>query len=256
MEHLDEDHRIPFPDPSRADRWGLLAAGGNLSPGFLLSAYEQGVFPWYEEEPILWFSPDPRFLLFFKDLHVGKRLGRTLTQSSWQITFDQNFPGVIQACSEPRRGEGGTWITREMRAAYGELHRLGYAHSVEVWQGDSLAGGLYGVSLGGCFSGESMFSRERDASKAALVALAGVLSQWEVAFIDCQMETAHLAAFGAAPVPRQVFLELLREARGRADGAPRGSWSSCDGPSALARGIALARAADASRLSNESRSPQ
>ncbi|SIQ84988.1 leucyl/phenylalanyl-tRNA--protein transferase [Alkalispirochaeta americana] len=247
MEYLDEHRRVCFPDPSEADHWGLLAVGGNLSPGFLLSAYEQGAFPWYEEEPILWFSPNPRFVLFLDSFHAGKRLGRTLKNAPWRISFDRDFSGVISACGEPRRNEKGTWITGEMQTAYEELHRLGWAHSVEVWHDDALVGGLYGVSLGGCFSGESMFSRERDASKAALVALAGLLSQWTVSFIDCQMETAHLASFGACQVPRETFLAFLKEARGRQGGAPRRSWSSCDGASSLARGLSL---------SNENRSPR
>ncbi len=210
------DPRDPawFPPPEQAlrDPDGLLAVGGDLSPERLLAAYRRGIFPWYSEgQPILWWSPDPRLVLFPRELHVSRSLRKTLRRRPFAITLDAAFEDVIRACAQPRRGESGTWITEEMRHAYTRLHRLGWAHSVEAWQDGRLAGGLYGVAMGRVFFGESMFSRVSDASKAAFVHLVHQLAAWGYALIDCQVETAHLRRLGAAPVPRERFLALLDE---------------------------------------------
>ena len=236
MEYLDESKRIQFPDPGRANPWGIVAQGGNLSPGLLLSAYEQGIFPWYESDPILWFSPDPRFVLFLEKFHVGRRLCRTIRNSSWHVTFDRTFDQVIAGCREPRDRYGGTWITDDMEQGYVELHALGRAHSVEVWDSDHLVGGLYGVAVGSSFSGESMFSRERDASKIALVALVGLLHRLGIPFVDCQSYTTNLAAFGARDIPRKTFLTLLAP-RIRDESAIPSDWSSWNGPEMLSHGL-------------------
>ncbi|TVR67393.1 MAG: leucyl/phenylalanyl-tRNA--protein transferase [Spirochaetaceae bacterium] len=243
MEYLDQSRRIRFPDPNTATPLGIVAQGGNLSPGVVLSAYEQGLFPWYEEDPILWFSPDPRFVLFLEEFHFGRRLARTIRNGGWGITFDHAFDEVIGACREPRRYSGGTWITAEMETGYRELHTLGRAHSVEVWRESRLAGGLYGLAVGGAFSGESMFSRERDASKIALVALAGILDHSGVPFLDCQSYTTHMAAFGAREIPRTLFLELLGPRIQAGDVFPA-CWRDLEGREMLQRGV---------ELSNESR---
>jgi len=204
------DERLIFPPPELAED-GLLAVGGDLSPDRLLLAYAMGIFPWYEEgQPILWHSPDPRLVLAAHDLHVPRSLGRTLRRGTFRVTFDTAFGQVIDACAHtPRPGQRGTWITSEMRRAYQRLHRAGYAHSAEGWHGDRLAGGLYGVSLGGAFFGESMFAREADASKAAFVTLVRHLQSWGIALIDCQVATAHLERFGAREWPRDRFLAAL-----------------------------------------------
>lgn len=202
-----------------------MAAGGNLSPGMLLSAYEQGIFPWYSQgEPILWHSPEPRFVLFPTDLHVSRRLERTLRSSSFRVTFDRAFSEVIAGCKKIERlGQAGTWITNEMEEAYTGLHELGFAHSVEVWEEDELAGGLYGVSLGRIYFGESMFARVPDASKVGFVTLARRLFDLDFALIDSQVYTDHLARFGAREIPRERYLSLLAEAL---EGETlRGSWS-------------------------------
>jgi len=216
---------ILFPPVDHAES-GLLAVGGDLSPQRLLAAYSQGIFPWYSEgEPILWHSPDPRFVLTTGSFRVPRRLARTRRAGSGlRLSLDEAFEHVIEACSKaPRAGQGGTWITEEMKAAYTALHRLGFAHSVEAWRREELAGGLYGVSLGGAFFGESMFARASDASKIAFVALVEQLTRWDVDLIDCQVETSHLARFGARAVPRARYLEEL----GRALAKPtrRGRWS-------------------------------
>ncbi len=236
MEYLDLSRRIRFPDPRTANPWGIVAQGGNLSPGVLISAYEQGIFPWYEEDPILWFSPDPRFVLFLEEFSIPRRLLRTIRNSSRQVTFDRSFSTVIEECRRPRRNSGGTWITEEMVQGYRELHALGKAHSVEVWEEDRLVGGLYGVSVGRTFSGESMFSRERDAGKFALVALVGLLRSWEVTFIDCQSYTPHMAAFGAREVPREAYLELIESLVRVRPGIP-GNWNRNDAMEALSNEI-------------------
>jgi leucyl/phenylalanyl-tRNA--protein transferase len=207
------DERLVFPPPELAEA-GLLAIGGDLSPERLLLAYASGIFPWYGEgEPILWHSPDPRLVLPACDLHVPRRLERTLRRGTFRITFDAAFGRVVDACaSTARPGQDGTWITAEMRRAYRRLHRLGWAHSAEAWLDDRLAGGLYGVCLGGAFFGESMFARVPDASKAAFVALVRQMRSWGVTLVDCQVASGHLERFGAREWPRGRFLAALATA--------------------------------------------
>lgn len=207
------DERLIFPPPELAED-GLLAVGGDLTPERLLLAYAMGIFPWYDEgQPILWYSPDPRLVLQACELHVSRSLERTLRRGTFRITFDAAFGRVVDACATAQRpGQHGTWITAEMRRAYKRLHRLGYAHSAEAWQGQRLAGGLYGVSLGGAFFGESMFARKPDASKAAFVALVRQLQRWGITLVDCQVATEHLERFGASEWPRARFLATLDNA--------------------------------------------
>jgi leucyl/phenylalanyl-tRNA---protein transferase len=206
-----------FPDVSEAldDPAGLLAGGGDLSPERLMEAYRRGIFPWYSAgQPVLWWSPDPREVLFPAQFHVSRSLRRHLRRASYRITENQAFRQVVSACAAPRPGQPdamtGTWITAEMQSAYCELRDLGLAHSIEVWSGERLVGGLYGVRSGGVFSGESMFSRESNASKAALAWLAGVAPERGIRLIDCQMPTAHLRSLGSRPLPRTEFLEWLK----------------------------------------------
>ncbi len=219
------DERLVFPPPELAEE-GLLAVGGDLSPERLLLAYAMGIFPWYEEgQPILWHSPDPRLVLRAAELHVSRSLGRTLRRGTFRITFDAAFGRVIDACAAAGRpGQQGTWITAEMRRAYKRLHRLGYAHSAEAWQGDRFAGGLYGVSLGGAFFGESMFAHAPDASKAVFVTLVRRLQLWGITLIDCQVATEHLERFGAREWPRERFLAELAQALELP--TRRGSWAT------------------------------
>jgi leucyl/phenylalanyl-tRNA--protein transferase len=201
-----------FPPIARAldDPNGLLAAGGDLSPARLLSAYRQGIFPWYSEgQPILWWSPDPRMVLYCDELKVSRSLGRTVNARRFEIRVDTAFDQVIEACALPRIGHRGTWIMPEMVEAYVRLHRLGYAHSVEAWHGEALVGGLYGLAIGRMFFGESMFTRESDASKVALVHLVAMLKRRHMPLIDCQQHTAHLARLGARPIRRRAFAEAL-----------------------------------------------
>ena len=204
--------RDPFPpvDTALRDPNGLLAAGGDLSPGRLLDAYARGIFPWFgDADPVLWWSPDPRMVLWLRDLHVSRSLRRAIRSARYTVTLDAAFPQVMAVCAEPRDAEGGTWITAGMMDAYNRLAALGHAHSVEVWSGGELAGGLYGVALGRMFYGESMFSEHRDASKVALVYLVRQLERWGFELIDCQMSTAHLASLGAREIPRTEFLQLV-----------------------------------------------
>lgn len=220
-------YRLPdavrFPPVDHAEKSGLLAVGGDLSPERLLTAYREGIFPWYADgEPILWWSPDPRFVLFPVELHVSRSMRQFLKKRTVRITFDRAFRKVISACRKPRPGQNGTWITREMLEAYCALHDLGYAHSVEVWQETRLAGGLYGISLGRAFFGESMFSAIPNASKAALITLVENLGRRGFDLIDCQVETAHLAGLGARPIPRSEFGALLR--RSLRHKTLRGNW--------------------------------
>jgi len=224
--YLDEDDFFRFPAVESATDDGILAAGGNLSPGMLLSAYRQGVFPWYsEEDPILWWSPDPRFVLFPTELRVSKSMQRTLRKGTFRITFDNAFEAVIDACrSAPRLGQSGTWITAEIVEGYTRLHELGYAHSVESWRERELVGGLYGVALGSIFFGESMFTRASDASKAALIALIRVLLPCGLSLVDCQSYTPHLERLGAREIPRGDFLQILEE--GLRSNTRRGDWSN------------------------------
>jgi leucyl/phenylalanyl-tRNA---protein transferase len=203
-----------FPPVERALRRpnGLLAAGGDLSPERLLRAYRVGIFPWFSAgEPILWWSPDPRMVLFPDELKIARSLAKTLRKQDFEVRADSAFEQVILACSEPRPHQPGTWITREMQVAYARLHRLGVAHSVETWRGGELIGGLYGVALGRMFYGESMFSRADNASKIALVHLVRQLQRWQFGMIDCQMNTPLLTSFGAREIRRAEFTRRMAE---------------------------------------------
>jgi leucyl/phenylalanyl-tRNA---protein transferase len=215
-----------FPPVSHAEEDGLLAVGGDLHPDRLLVAYSQGIFPWYSSgSPILWWSPDPRMVLFPEELKVSKSMQQVLRRDVFQITFDRDFPAVIQSCAKaPRPGqEGSGWLVQAMQEAYTELHRLGHAHSVEVWQAGTLVGGLYGVALGGVFCGESMFSHVSNASKAGFITLVEELRGRNFSLIDCQVHTAHLESLGAREIPRTQFLSLLRKALQHPGWA--GKWS-------------------------------
>jgi leucyl/phenylalanyl-tRNA--protein transferase len=216
--------KIAFPSPYLASAEGLLAVGGDLRTERLLLAYRLGIFPWFsEEEPILWWSPDPRLVLFPEELHVSRSLSRVIRRGRYRVTADQAFSRVIRECARVRlEKEEGTWIGEEMIRAYEQLHTDGYAHSVESWQGGRLVGGLYGVSLGGCFFGESMFSRRSDASKVALVSLVSHLQVQGFDLVDCQVTTEHLKRFGAREIPRAGFLKRL--ARSLAQPTRRGPW--------------------------------
>jgi len=211
--YLLNEH-LAFPPPQFARRDGLLAIGGDLSQERLLLAYRQGIFPWFmHSEPILWWSPDPRLVLYPDEFRISRSLAKKIRQRVFRVTIDQVFRAVITACARVRLDEKEeTWIDASMIRAYCRLHRAGFAHSVEAWSGDELAGGVYGVSLGRCFFGESMFTRVRDASKVALAALVQHLSDLEFDFIDCQVTTAHLVGLGAREIPRSLFLEQLRHA--------------------------------------------
>jgi leucyl/phenylalanyl-tRNA--protein transferase len=203
-----------FPDVALALREpdGLLAVGGDLSVERLRAAYHRGIFPWYSgDQPILWWSPDPRSVLFPGKLHISRNLRKTLRKQQYKITFDTAFADVICACSQPRADDLGTWITDEMQQAYIRLHQAGYAHSVECWLNGKLVGGLYGVSLGNVFFGESMFSNVSDASKIAFVFLVRQLQRWQFGVIDCQIQSAHLDQFGAELIPRSEFITLLNQ---------------------------------------------
>ena len=198
-----------FPPPSHAEPDGLLAIGGDLSVERLLLAYSSGIFPWFnEEDPILWWSPDPRFILNPKDLKVSRSLEKMMRQGRFEIRVDSAFEDVMRGCGDTRK-EGGTWITDAMIKAYCRLHELGFAHSVEAWQEDKLAGGLYGICLGRCFFGESMFTNISNASKVAFVTMVRELERLEFELVDCQMPSGHLKSLGAAGIPRQIFLERL-----------------------------------------------
>jgi len=189
---------------------GLLAAGGDLRPERLLAAYRHGCFPWYQEgQPLLWWSPDPRTVLFPDELHVSRSLRKRMRNGDYRVTFDTAFAEVIQGCAGPRSYADGTWITTPMQDAYVRLHEMGVAHSVEVWQQGQLVGGLYGIAMGELFFGESMFSRATDASKVGFVTLVERLREWGFALIDCQMPTRHLESFGARSIPRAAFAEAL-----------------------------------------------
>lgn len=232
--YLTENERFDFPPPEKSPHRSIIAWGGNLSPGMLLSAYEQGIFPWFNEsEPILWHSPDPRFVLFPEKLHISESMKKVFRRGEYTIAFDRDFPSVIRACSEiDRPGQDGTWITPGVIAAYTELHRLGWAHSAEAWADGGLAGGCYGIRLGDVFFGESMFARRSNASKAAFLTMAGLLFDDGVRFIDCQVHTDHLESLGGEEISRAAFLRLLhktlapRESRtSAADSADRrGNW--------------------------------
>jgi len=204
---------LTFPPLAKAMREpnGLLAAGGALSADRLIQAYRHGCFPWFSEgQPILWWSPDPRTVLFPEELHVSRSLGKLLRQQRYQVSFDRDFAAVIQACAAPRDYADGTWITDNMQNAYIELHARGHAHSVEVWDNGELVGGLYGLAMGQLFFGESMFSRADNASKFGFVTLVRQLQAWGFVLIDCQMPTDHLESLGARSIPRTQFAEYLR----------------------------------------------
>ena len=207
------DRRAPFPDVSLAcsDPDGLLAVGGDLSVERLVNAYQNGIFPWYnDDQPILWWSPEPRTVLFPKQLYLSRSSRKELRRLDYRITCDQAFDKVIRNCAAPRADGHGTWIGEEMIHAYTELHLAGWAHSVEVWAGDDLAGGLYGVAIGQVFFGESMFRNQTGASKAALVSLSQNLQREEFALIDCQLRSEHLIKMGATEIARDRFSDLLR----------------------------------------------
>ncbi|MBO6938654.1 MAG: leucyl/phenylalanyl-tRNA--protein transferase [Deltaproteobacteria bacterium] len=222
---LGEDD-VAFPPPSAATPEGIVAVGGDVSPERLVNAYANGIFPWpVEGYPLLWFSPDPRFVLEPSKVHVGRSLRKAMNRGHYRITADEAFTEVIDACAHaPRPGQDGTWITTELRNGYVRLHQLGFAHSIEAWEGERLVGGLYGVSLGAAFFGESMYAAAPDASKVAFATLCGVLEQWDFAFVDCQVHTPHLERFGAEDWPRPRFLDALSKALE----APtrRGSWTA------------------------------
>ena len=217
--------RFPPIDTALVDPDGLLAAGGDLSPARLLDAYRHGIFPWYSDgQPVLWWSPDPRTVLYVDEFKVPRSLRKVANQRRFEVTVDVDFDGVISACAGPRDGIPGTWITAEMMDAYIGLHRQGYAHSVEAWRGDSLVGGLYGIAIGRMFFGESMFAGESDASKVALMRLVSLLKRLDMPLIDCQQETAHLVRFGARPIPRQLFADELSRLVNSAQAA--GAWKA------------------------------
>ena len=203
-----------FPDPRNASVEGLLAWGGDLTPERLLAAYAQGIFPWFNtDDPILWWSPDPRLVLYPDDLKLSKSFRRVLRNGTYEVKFDHDFPSVIRACGQiPRPGQEGTWLHPQMQEAYIELHRQGFAHSIETYMEGELVGGLYGLAMGKAFFGESMFARRPNASKIALTALRGVLAAKSYDFIDCQVETDHLVRMGAVTVPRERFLSELSTA--------------------------------------------
>jgi leucyl/phenylalanyl-tRNA--protein transferase len=217
-------HKKTFPPPHFASKEGLLAVGGDLSQERLLLAYRMGIFPWYiEGEPILWWSPDPRLVLYPDRLHVSRTLNKVLNKQKFEVTTDRNFDAVITSCADIRTRNGdGTWILDEIVAAYSRLHHSGYAHSVETWLDGELVGGLYGVSLGRCFFGESMFSRVSNASSIALVTLTRHLQRLAFDLIDCQVSTAHLMRFGACEIDRSLFLKKLRKSL--AGPTLRGKW--------------------------------
>ncbi|HQS57233.1 MAG: leucyl/phenylalanyl-tRNA--protein transferase [Gallionellales bacterium 35-53-114] len=207
-------HDTPFPPVTQALHQpnGLLAAGGDLMPERLLDAYRQGIFPWFSAgDPILWWSPDPRMVLFPEEFKISKSLRKTLHKGKFEVRTDSAFEQVMRACALPREGQDGTWIQEEIIAAYVRLHKVGLAHSVETWMEGELVGGLYGVSLGRMFYGESMFSRKTDASKIALAHLTAQLKRWEFGMIDCQMNTPHLASMGAREISRREFILRLQE---------------------------------------------
>lgn len=204
--------QFPPVDLALAEPDGLLAAGGDLSPARLIQAYRSGIFPWFDEsQPILWWSPDPRCILKPDQLHVSRSLNKLIRQQRFRVSLDHSFDQVITACAGPRNGAEDTWISEAMQNAYLQLHRQGVAHSVEVWQQDSLVGGLYGLAIGRTFFGESMFSRVDNASKIGFVTLVNQLRQWGYGFIDCQIYSGHLTTLGAKMVPRRTFITLLNQ---------------------------------------------
>ncbi|MBP8987646.1 MAG: leucyl/phenylalanyl-tRNA--protein transferase [Spirochaetes bacterium] len=225
MVHFLNNDTICFPPVEEANEDGLLAIGGNLTASWLLEAYTHGIFPWFNSDrsEILWWSPDPRFVLFPQELKIHRSLKQVMKKKIFTVSFDTAFKQVISECSKPRKQALGTWITARMKSAYIKLHELGFAHSVEVWHNGQLAGGLYGVSLGNAFFGESMFTLMDNASKIALVTLVTVLRRLEFALIDCQVYTDNLKHFGARFIPRDEFIRLLTMSSGYTTLC--GSWS-------------------------------
>jgi leucyl/phenylalanyl-tRNA--protein transferase len=229
--HLDADPRSPFPATNQALAVpnGLLAWGGDLQPERLLNAYRAGIFPWYtENQPLLWWSPAPRCVIFPAEVHVSKRTRRRYNSGQYTLTADQDFGAVIEACAEDRGDRGGTWITSGMLHAYSDLHRLGHAHSVEAWQEGRLAGGIYGLAIGSVFFGESMFTRQADAGKIALIALCKQLECWSFGVLDCQLRNSHLMRMGAREISRQEFEQRLAD--GVSKTRPSGSWTEVFNP--------------------------
>lgn len=214
-----------FPPPSWASEEGLVAVGGDLRTERLLLAYRSGIFPWpHEGLPLLWFCPDPRMILRPHEVHIARSLRKLMRKQRLTVTLDRAFDRVIRTCARIRRGhERGTWITRDMIDAYGKLHRLGFAHSVEVWEGEELAGGLYGVSIGSGYFGESMFASVSNSSKVGFVTLVRQLERWGFDIVDCQMYTRHLSSLGARPWPRQHFLAALESAAQKP--TRQGTWT-------------------------------
>ena len=209
---LPQPPRFPPIDSALAEPNGLLAAGGDLSPERLLAAYRLGIFPWYAAgEPILWWSPEPRMVLVPSEFALSRSLAKTLRNRRYEVRADSAFTQVVSACAAPRRDADGTWISAEMQAAYLHLHQLGHAHSIETWVDGRLAGGLYGVAIGGVFYGESMFAAVTDASKIALAHLCRHLERHDFGLLDCQMHTPHLASLGAREIPRREFTAQLAQ---------------------------------------------
>jgi leucyl/phenylalanyl-tRNA--protein transferase len=224
---LGDFENAPFPPTATALTHpnGLLAWGGDLEPGRLLNAYKQGIFPWYsDDDPILWWSPAPRCVIYPADIYTSTRTRRRFNSGKYHITADTAFEQVIEACSEPRKDDSGTWITDEMQQAYKRLHRQGHAHSVEVWKNKKLVGGVYGIAIGKVFFGESMFSRETDTSKIALISLCQQLQAWQYGLMDCQVENPHLMSLGAVEISRSVFESSLMKYIDNE--APTGSWKN------------------------------
>ena len=221
---LEPDEHYEFPDRESADAQGIVAVGGNLSPGMLLSAYRQGVFPWFNpEDPIIWWSPDPRFVLYVEEIHVSRSMDRLLCLGRFQFTLDKAFPSVVHACAvTPRPGQTGTWITEDMESGYCRLNELGFAHSCEVWHEDHLVGGLYGVAIGRMFFAESMYHHMDNASKSALITVSRFLKGHGFDVIDSQVHTPHVERMGGRVIPRSEFLRIVEE-RIRQPGLP-GSW--------------------------------
>lgn len=211
---LGDEPDAPFPPTGEAleDPNGLLAGGGDLSPKRMLNAYRQGIFPWYSADgPILWWSPAPRCVLYPENVYISRRTRRRFNSGRYRLSLNQAFPEVIRACAEPRPGDSGTWITPGMEQAYIDLHGMGHAHSLEVWAEGELAGGIYGIAMGGAFFGESMFSARTDGSKLALIALCKLLSRADIRLLDCQVSNPHLVRMGAEDIPRERFeAELSR----------------------------------------------
>jgi leucyl/phenylalanyl-tRNA--protein transferase len=218
------DDRLVFPPVHLAED-GLLALGGDLRPERLLLGYAQGIFPWYAEKtPILWHSPDPRMVMTTRDLVINRTLRKAIHQAPYRLTMDTAFGDVLAGCAtSPRVGQTGTWLLPEMVTAYAKLHELGFAHSIEAWDGDALVGGLYGVSLGAAFFGESMYAKASNASKIAFAACVRQLAHWQIGLIDCQVHTDHLERFGAYEVPRASYMELLKRALD--EPTRRGVWA-------------------------------